>query len=330
MSLLIGTRDGVFRAETVPFEDAKCVLDCGRTNELQTFDGFDGVFATTAEGLFRSLDAGSTWENLDVPTTDTWGVFGNAGGRLYAGTHPAHLYRSTDSGSSWTELESLRDQTTVDLWRSAYGPEAQVRTIITHPESPRRLFAGVEVGGLYRSDNGGEAWSKCEIRDQTGVVQDDIHRVLALSADEYVVACGRLSIHDPNHAAAEGGLYFTADAGGTWSRLDRDLDPSYYRSAIHHRDTLYACGATTVPPEWSGFLNADATMFASRDLGETFEAQPYPGAPDEIVLGFAPKNDRVLAGTAVGKRGRVIYRDPSEDWQTGGFVSPDVLSVCVI
>jgi photosystem II stability/assembly factor-like uncharacterized protein len=319
----------LFRVDAFPFETSERVVDCGRVSALDGHDETAATFAATDAGLYRSTDDGRTWDTTGLPEDDVWEVFLTRDGDVYAGTDPARLFRSTDDGDTWTELDSLRRGTTTELWRSAYRDRAHVRTVVAHPETPERLFAGIEVGGLHRSEDGGETWSKCEIRDEAGVVQDDIHKIGAVTPEEYVVACGRLSLHDPNHAAAEGGLYHTTDAGVTWGRLDRDLGPSYYRSVVFHEGALYTCGATTVPPEWSGVLDADATMFVSDDVGDTFETVRYPGGPDEIVLAYASNGTRLFAGTGVGDEGRVLRRTSDRAWETVGHVPEDVLSLHV-
>lgn len=321
MSLLVGTKAGVYRADAVPFDDAERTLDTGRANQLLEVN--DGILAATTGGLYRSEDDGRSWADLGVPTERVWSVLAASDGTLYAGTQPAHLYVSEDRGTTWTERESLRDQPTVGKWRCAYGPDERVRTIAAHPDAPERLFAGIEAGGLYRSTDGGATWAKCELRDQTGVVQDDIHHAVPAGPDALTVACGRLSIHDLNHAAAEGGVYHTDDAGGSWHRLDFHLIPSYYRAVLRHDGALYLCGTTTVPPEWAT-LGAHSTLFVSTDGGHAFEEQAFPGGPEEVVLAWAADGDRVLGGTAVGERGRVIHRDGEGDWETAGFVPDDV------
>lgn len=328
MTGLIGTRSGLYSVDTVPFEGSERIIDCGRVSQICDSDGISGTLVATEEGLYRSTDTGRTWEGMGLPENDVWAVFVASNGQIYAGTDPARLFRSSDGGNSWTELEALRQHTTTDIWRSAFTDTAHVRTVTGHPDTPDRLFAGIEVGGLYRSEDGGDRWSKCEIRDEAGVVQDDIHEIRCLTPDEYVVACGRLSIHDPNHAAAEGGLYHTTDAGTTWQRLDRDVGPSYYRSLFLHEDELLACGSTTVPPEW-GMLDADATMFASTDTGTTFDPVPYPGGPDEMILTYASDGSHVYAGTGVGDSGRIIRRTSDRTWETVGHVPDDVLSLTV-
>jgi len=329
VTALIGTRNGLFSADSVPFDERDRRLDCGRVSQLCRHDELTGTLAATETGLYRSTDTGRTWDAIALPEDDVWSVFVAADGDVYAGTDPARLFRSSDGGETWTELEGLRAQTTTDLWRSAYRDSAHVRAVAGHPDAPDRLFAGIEVGGLYRSEDGGKRWSKCELRDEAGVVQDDIHDITCLSPEEYVVACGRLSLHDANHAAAEGGLYYTGDAGATWQRLDRDIGPSYYRATLSHDGEFFTCGATTVPPEWSGVLDADATMFVSDDAGDTLEPVSYPGGPDEMILAYTADDGHVYAGTAVGNGGRIVRRSADRAWETIGHVPADVLSLAV-
>ena len=102
--LLAGTYDGVYRTDGPRFESAEQVLDSGRVMRVRQFDGWDGVFATTKSGLYRSTDGGDSWTNLDVPREEVYSVLGDpAGERLYAGTHPAHLYVSEDEGGERTD-----------------------------------------------------------------------------------------------------------------------------------------------------------------------------------------------------------------------------------
>lgn len=93
MAILIGARDGVYRTETLPVEDADYVLNSGDTSHVRTFPAMSGMFAAWKSGLYRSIDEGQTWENLDVPREDVCSVVASSNDeRLYTGTHLAHLY----------------------------------------------------------------------------------------------------------------------------------------------------------------------------------------------------------------------------------------------
>lgn len=327
MALLIGTRDGLYRASEVPFEEPDLVLDCGMVPRIKSVPGIDGVFAASKQGLYRSAD-GEAWDEIDVPGEEIWDVHAS-GGTLYAGTFPAHLYRSEDGGQTWEELASLRQQPSTPKWRNPFADDARVRTMASHPEASGRLVLGLEAGGFYRSEDGGDNWARWDVAGQ-----DDFHHLIALGPREYIAVCGRLSITDLNHAANEGGLYHTDDAGDSWRRLDDDIDHSYFRQALYHDERLYAGGSLTIPPVWLGGMGAEGGLFVSEDL-ETFDEQPYPGGPEEMVLAWGVHEGRVVGGTAGGglfgpgapDGGRVIAEADDGEWVDLGALPQDVHAV---
>ncbi|WP_254544980.1 WD40/YVTN/BNR-like repeat-containing protein [Halomarina pelagica] len=308
MAIFIGTRDGVYRTATVPVEDVEQVLDSGDTPRVRTFPEVDGVFAATKTGLYRSMDEGQTWEDLGVPQEEVYSVVTSPDGeRLYAGTHPAHLYVSTDSGETWDELEGFQDLPSRDEWHTPrHRNEAHVRSLGVHPDTPDRVIAGVEVGGVHISADQGQTWT--ERRDG---VHDDVHHILVLGADEYVASCGD-------------GLYRTRDAGQSWRRLDTELDHRYFREAFMFDGRLYAAAARSSPGTWSGEGGADAILVESTDSGETLETVSYPGGPAEIILAWTVVDGRVLAGTNDGK---LISRDSDGMWTDAGQVPEGIRSL---
>lgn len=311
MTVLVATQEGVYRSQSGDLDDVELVLDSGATLSLHSFPGH-GSFAASKTGLYRSIDSGITWTRLDVPRTEVYAVAVSPDGtRLYAGTHPAHLYVSTDRGATWAELDGFRELPSRDRWHTPRHRNAShVRSLGVHPDAPDRVIAGVEVGGVHVSDDSGETWTERRegLEPERGDdLQFDVHHILVVTTDEYVVSCG-------------GGLYRTRDAGHSWTRLDVEFHQSYFQAAFFHRDTLYAAAQTLPPtlPMGTGYRKRDvnAALFESTDGGETFERMPYPGAPDEFVYGWAVADGRVLAGTTVG---RVIARG-NDTWTTLGHV----------
>lgn len=305
--LLIGTSDGVYRSAIDEVDDATRVLDSERVLRVRRFGG--RVFAATHSGLFRSTDGGVTWSDLGVPRDEVYSVLRSPDGeRLYAGTHPAHLYVSRD-GSAWNELTGLQDLPSRDEWQlPRHRDEAHIRSLGVHPDVPERIVAGIEVGGVHISDNEGETWT-----ERREGVHDDVHHVLVVGDEEYIASCG-------------GGLYRTRDAGLSWTRLDADLDHTYFREAFIHGDRLYAAAARSPPPSWGGERGQDAALFESTDGGDSFESVPYPAGPEEFILAWASDEDGVLAGT---RGGHVLRRSDSE-WTTIGSVPASIRSLSVV
>lgn len=307
MTLLLGTEDGVYRASGIQFDDAARVLDAGRVMRVRQFEESDRVYACTRVGLHRSTDGGETWSGLGVPREEVYSVRVSPDGeRLYAGTHPAHLYMSEDDGDSWHELEGFQELPSRGEWYTPrHRNEAHIRSLDTHPDAPSRVIAGVEVGGVHVSDDAGETWT--ERRDG---LHDDVHHVLVRSPVEYIASCGD-------------GLYGTADAGHTWTRLDEKPDHRYFREAIAHNGHLYVAAARSPPGTWKGESGADAALFVSTDAGETFDAPPYPGKPREVILAWAVANGRVVAGTDAGR----LLAEGGGGWETVGRVDHGIRSI---
>ena len=308
MTLLAGTYEGLYRTDGPRFDAAERVLDSGRVLRVRRFDGFDGVFAATKSGLYRSTDGGRSWTDLGVAREEVYSVLGGPDGRrLYAGTHPAHLYVSEDEGETWRELRGFQDLPSRDQWHTPrHRDEAHVRSLGAHADAPDRVAAGVEVGGVHVSDDRGETWA-----ERSDGVHDDVHHVLVRGPDEFVASCG-------------GGLFRTRDAGSTWLRLDDRLDHTYFREAFAHDGVLYAAAARSSPGTWRGERGADAALFESRDGGDVLDSVAYPGQPEEVVLAWTAHDDRVVAGT---NEGRVIVR-ASETWTDGGELPSGVSSLC--
>lgn len=310
MSLFIGTREGVFRAPGVEFDEPERVVDCGRVLRVHHFESARGVLAATKTGLFHSI-SGDAWTNLSVPLQEVYSTLMSPDGeRIYAGTHPAHLYVSTNNGGSWRELLGFQDLPSRDDWHTPrHRNEAHVRSLGVHPDAPDRVVAGVEVGGVHVSEDRGETWT-----ERSEGLHDDVHHVLVVGPEEYVASCG-------------GGLYRTRDAGESWTRLDAELEHTYFREAFAHGDVLYAAAARGPPPTWQGGRGADAALFESTDGGDTFERVEYEGEPEEVVLAWtATEKGEVLAGTNAG---RVLVRR-DDGWETAGTVPAGVSSMTVL
>ncbi len=315
MALLMGTDDGLFRADSYPFgiDDADRILDCGRVTQVADLDHAEGVFIATSDGAYRSTDDGSTWEPLDVPKGERYWFDGDSvvfavhaapDGTLYAGTNFPAIHRSFDNGGSWHELDGFRDLPSSAQWESPEDPKrARIRTIDTPPTRPDRLVVGVEVGGVHLSDDGGETW----VDRRDAIPEDDVHQVLPLTADCWLAATGYFDLDLEHvgletglgHATGWGGLYRTTDAGETWRRLDPGNDYSYIRRVFTHDGTVFFSGAIGAPPAWDEDEH-EAALFESTDFGRSFERVSFPGEPHQVVEDWAvAANGDVLCGSGL-------------------------------
>ena len=178
------------------------------------------LVGTRGHGAFLSVDAGATWEPLELPEPDVFAVaISAADGALYAGTEPSRLFVARDGGS-WAELESLQDIPSRPRWSFPPRPWTHhVRWIAPDPHHAERLLVGIELGGLMCSDDGGATFS-----DHRPGAKRDTHSLAW-------------------HPRAEGRAYQSAGDGAAWSRDGGRT----WEAADAGRDLSY-CWALTVDP----------------------------------------------------------------------------------
>lgn len=138
-------------------------------------------------GLFRSEDAGDTWE-LRYSTMAALNLaVGEAGDRLYASAARSGLLGSSDGGLTWSQVP---------------GPPGGGAIALAFDRPTGRLYVTTldEGAGLYFSEDGGETWSPLGLRGT----------LLAIA----------VSPHDPQRLIAvddRGWVYASRDGGVTWS-----------------------------------------------------------------------------------------------------------------
>jgi hypothetical protein len=313
MTLLIGTPAGLYRGTP---EEAERTLGAA-VNRVRTFDGV--ALAATDDGLYRSTD-GTSWDQVDIYGREVVSVLSVPGGdRTYVGTMPAGIYY-TDNGERWRRCDALEDLPSRERWRRrARRGDAQVRTLAAHPDTPERVFAGVESGGVLVSEDRGDTWRECSLG-----VHDDVHHLLAVDADTYVAATGN-------------GLYRTTDAGETWLRLDtdhRDFWYDYHRESIVHEGTFYTAAFAIGRQDldelgalYEGAVTADA---------RSFDRVGHPGDHEAFVTSFAADETGLLAGTMRVRNGferrqpaRILRRE-ADGWRAIGTVPAAASSLAVL
>jgi photosystem II stability/assembly factor-like uncharacterized protein len=342
MTLLIGTDDGLYRTESVPFErdEAEAVLDCGMVTMIKNPDHTDGVFISSTTGAFRSVDGGTEWEDLDVPLgsrfwhageSQVWAIHPTADGTLYAGTNDPYLYRSVDDGETWLEMKGFRDIESYGHWESPIDPHyARLRSLENVPGRPEQLIAGIEAGGIHRSNDGGQTW--IDGRDN---IIDDIHQVYPITEDVWLAATGYLDHNleaiGMGHAVGSGGLHRTVNGGESWTRIDQGNEYSYIRRVFVHDGTMMFCGGIGAPPAWANDEH-EAALFESTDFGRSYERVSYPGEPHEVIETWTEYDGDVLCGSGlfdVPERrddieGRVMLRDGDGEYETVGRVAANI------
>src|SRR5262249_51522222 len=127
---------------------------------------------------------------------------------VLAGTRPAALFRSEDGGASWRRLVIGFPETCPAVLYP------RVTQIVFDSEDKDLVLAGLEIGGVWRSRDGGRSFAKAS----TGMVSDDVHGLA-------VVHNGARTLF----ATTNKGLHVSRDGGESWVLQPLDSPWQYTR-----------------------------------------------------------------------------------------------------
>lgn len=240
---------------------------------------------TAHSGLFISDDGGHTWARPkpNVPHLGTASILAGADGVL-VGTVPASLFRRRSDG--WEELKALQ----LAIGGSSFPPNpelgARTRYLAADP-SQAFLYAGIEVGGMLVSEDGGTTWEPAN----DGLTDPDVHEV---SASRWTAGLA--------HAACgEEGLFRSTDRGAHWQLVNPDGPRKYGTAVTEDRDgRVYAGLARGRPNTWIRSEGADAAIVRSEDGGQTWQPVVEELHGGVLDLCTAAEGDSVFAVTSDG------------------------------
>jgi BNR/Asp-box repeat len=251
-------------------------------------------------GVRKTTDGGRTWKESGLEAEQVFSVAVSAAdGAVYAGTEPSALYRSDDGGASWRELESLLELPSQPTWSFPPRPwTSHVRWIAPSPHEAGTILAGIELGGLMRSTDGGETW-----QDHRPGAQRDVH-----SLAWHPRAEGRA------YEAGGGGAAFSEDAGDTWRPADDGRDRHYTWSvAVDPEDPeLWYVSASSGPFAAHGRGDPEAHVYRRRNGGWDTLAGGLPDPLPSMPYALVATEDRLFAGLANGELWE--SRDRGDSW----------------
>jgi len=183
-----------------------------------TGEGWFNIDAVRGGGLFKSMDGGETWVQLESTTGSEFQNVQKVAvapmtGDVYAATREGGLRRSQDGGETWEMVLGS-------------GNGASPRVADIEIDSEGRIYAAFGIfttDGIYASDSGDEGtWTK--ISTNPGFPASGFQRIemtIAPSDEDVLYAVTQAT------NSGVGGIYRSGDAGATWTAvsLPTNADP---------------------------------------------------------------------------------------------------------
>ena len=203
--LLAGTSTGVYKSLDMghSWVAANTGMTTMQINAI-AISGSKIYAATNANGLFVSLNVGSTWLYTSLPISTVYSV-AVSGSNIFVGAQN-RIYKSTNNGTTW----SLTNIGTVG---------SQVNALVVDGTT---IFAGVGVGGVFKSTDNGTTWTAIN----NGLTSTSVNSLIIINQNLY--------------ASAFNGVFVSSNYGQSWQRSDNGItNPSISSLAIIDK-TIFA------------------------------------------------------------------------------------------
>ncbi|MEN8247625.1 MAG: hypothetical protein ABFS32_01730 [Bacteroidota bacterium] len=208
-------------------------------NTIYVGTGSDGLRSNviTGKGMYKSTDAGKTWDHIGLENVGQIGaveihpknndtIFVAAIGQAFQPNKERGVYRSYDGGESWKNVLFLADTIgAIDLEFAPDNPNIIYAAMWRAERKPWTIISGGhQAGGVYKSTDGGNNWTKLS----KGLPQGLIGKIdLAVSAADPNVLYALVEA-----PGKEGGLYRSADRGESFKQVSDNVGlvnrPFYY------------------------------------------------------------------------------------------------------
>jgi photosystem II stability/assembly factor-like uncharacterized protein len=261
--LLAGTESGIYlwHAAGKQFITMPSPIDCQLVTALACApDNSDLLLAGTQPGaIFRSDNGGRVWTKVDVPIQP----------HVSSGFRDAHTAAET------------RDRPIARHW-------TRITQIVFDPNDGNKVWAGVEIGGAWHSQDAGRTWT----RRSDGLKTDDVHGFAIVNNGSRLI-----------YATTNKGFYVSPNDGQHWEQQLIDSPWQYTRTVQPKADGSSVMFLTN----GEGAPGQQGRLFRSEDFGRHWTDVSLPGDVESSVYFLATHEsdpDLVFAATALGQ----LYR----------------------
>ena len=263
-------------------------------------------------GVYRSLDAGKTWQFMGLKETRVihrividpsrpGTIYVGAQGAAWGDSPDRGVFKTTDGGKSWKKVLYVNDKTGVgEMVMDPHNPNKLIVAMWEFGRKPWTFNSGGEGSGIHITYDGGLSWKK--ITDEDGLPKGDMGRTgLAIARSNTDIVYALVE-------SKENGLYKSEDGGLKWKQISTHENmgnrPFYYAE-------LYVD-----PVNDQRLYSLWSYVSMSEDGGKTFKVIADYGNdvhPDHHAFWIHPDDPSFLIDGNDG--GLNISKDMGETWR---------------
>jgi len=255
-------------------------------------------------GVYRSDDGGMSWRQMGLEGSRHVGrilihprnpdvVFVAAMGSLWGPNPERGLYRTDDGGESWTKVLEISEYTgVVEVKMDPHNPDILFAAAFQRERRQWSMLGGGSEGGLFRSEDGGDSWT----RVGGGFPEGEVGRI----GIEYCL--GSPGTLYASAVGPDGGLFRSDDGGSSWGRRNTEIQSHWYY------------GELVCDPQDADRIYVPMTpLYMSEDGGRSFRSLVQTAVHvDHHTLWVNPRDPEHLL---LGNDGGIyISRDRGESW----------------
>jgi photosystem II stability/assembly factor-like uncharacterized protein len=263
------------------------------------------------DGVYKSTDGGKTFANVGLKESHHISrvvthpsnpdiVYVAAQGHLWGHGGDQGIFRTSDGGRTWKKLAGglPSDGRTgaSDLVMDSRDPNVLYAALWERLREPHRFTSGGPNGGIFKSTNGGETWTKLTTglpSGATGKIGLSAYRKdprILVAIVEHGFQPQRNSPDFPDMTKLGSGIYRSEDGGASWTYVNRYNNRPFYYSHIF-----------IDPGNANRVFVLAGTAQVSEDAGKTFSRSLQGISGDFHALWVDPGNsDRFYVGNDKG------------------------------
>lgn len=264
----------------------------------------------TGDGVYKSTDAGKTWQYAGLRDTHTTSgivvdprhaniVYASSMGHVFKPNAERGVFKSTDGGKSWRKILFVDNNTgAITVVMDPKNANVLYASMWQAYRTPWSLSSGGPGTGLYKTTDGGKHW--VNLTRNPGFPRGILGRIgVAIAPSNPRVLYAIVQ-------AKAGGVFRSADGGGTWTLVNNEgklRQRAFYYMNIYadpkRADTVYA-------PQ------VDA-LWVSHNGGKVWTKLHTPHGDNHIVW-INPQNTSILLEGNDG--GATVSTDAGKTWSS--------------